>query len=93
MKFFIKDFFSKCYQISRKLQIWSHLLKKPLIDNFIFVQYGEIWGYFPELVTSQKGQNLINDCVILLSCSCQKDALYKVWTIVNILNHFYSLLP
>ena len=28
MKFFIKDFFSKCHQIRRKLQIWSHLLKK-----------------------------------------------------------------
>ena len=26
MKFFIKDFFSKCDQICRKLWIWSHLL-------------------------------------------------------------------
>ena len=26
MKFFIKDFFSKCDQIRRKLWIWSHLL-------------------------------------------------------------------
>ena len=31
MKFSIKDFFSKCDQIRRKLQIWSHLLKKSLI--------------------------------------------------------------
>ena len=28
MKFSIKDFFSKCDQIRRKLQILSHLLKK-----------------------------------------------------------------
>ena len=28
MKFSIKDLFSKCDQIRRKLQIWSHLLKK-----------------------------------------------------------------
>ena len=28
MKFYIKDFFSKCDQIRRKLWIWSHLLKK-----------------------------------------------------------------
>ena len=28
MKFSINDFFSKCNQIRRKLQIWSHLLKK-----------------------------------------------------------------
>ena len=36
MKFFIKDFFSKCDQIRRKLRIWSHLLKKSLMENFIF---------------------------------------------------------
>ena len=29
MKFSIKNFF-------RKLRIWSHLLKKPLMENFIF---------------------------------------------------------
>ena len=32
----IKDFFSKCDQICRKLRIWSHLLKKSLMKNFIF---------------------------------------------------------
>ena len=36
MKFSIKDFFSKCDQIRRKKSIWSHLLKKSLIENFIF---------------------------------------------------------
>ena len=36
MKFSINDFFSKCDQIRRKLWIWSHLLKKSLIENFIF---------------------------------------------------------
>ena len=36
MKFYIKDFFSKCAQIRRKLRIWSHLLKKSLMQNFIF---------------------------------------------------------
>ena len=36
MKISIKDFFSKCDQIYRKLQIWSHLLKKSLMENFIF---------------------------------------------------------
>ena len=36
MKFPIKDFFSKCDQIRRKLRIWSHLLKKSLMENFIF---------------------------------------------------------
>ena len=36
MKFSIKDFFSKCDQIRRKLRISSHLLKKSLMENLIF---------------------------------------------------------
>ena len=36
IKFPIKEFFSKCDQIGRKLQIWSYLLKKSLKENFIF---------------------------------------------------------
>ena len=36
MKFSNKDFFSKSDQICRKLQIWSHLMKKSLMENFIF---------------------------------------------------------
>ena len=35
MKFSINDFFSKD-QIRSFLQIWSHLLKKYLKENFIF---------------------------------------------------------
>ena len=34
MKFFIKDFLSKCDQIRRKLRIWSHLPKKYLMEDF-----------------------------------------------------------
>ena len=36
MKFAIKDFSSKCDQIRNFLRIWSHLLKKSLMENFIF---------------------------------------------------------
>ena len=35
-QFSIKDFFSKCDQIRRKLRIWSHLLKKSIMEIFIF---------------------------------------------------------
>ena len=35
MKSPMKDLFSKCYQIRKKLLIWSDLLKKSLIENFI----------------------------------------------------------
>ena len=38
MEFFIKDFFSKCDQIRRKLPIWSYLLKKSLMETSFFVQ-------------------------------------------------------
>ena len=43
MKFSIKDFFSKWDQIRRNLRIWSHLLKKSLMENFIFCAVIEIF--------------------------------------------------
>ena len=36
MKFCIKDFFNKCDQIYIFLWIWLHLLKKSLMESFIF---------------------------------------------------------
>ena len=36
MKLSIKNFFSKCDQIRSFLRIWSHLLKKSLMENFTF---------------------------------------------------------
>ena len=43
MKFSIKDFLSKCDQIRSFLWIWSRLLKKSLMENFIFcVVFGNI---------------------------------------------------
>ena len=36
MQFSIKDFSSKCDQIRCKMRIWSHLLKKSLMENFFF---------------------------------------------------------
>ena len=41
-----KDFFSKCDQIRSFLQIWSHLLKKSVMENFISLckfNTGLIW--------------------------------------------------
>ena len=37
MKFSIKDFFCKWDQTRKKLRIWSYLLKKSLMENFIFL--------------------------------------------------------
>ena len=36
MQFSIKDFSSKCDQIRILQRIWSHLLKKSLMENLIF---------------------------------------------------------
>ena len=36
MKFSIQDLSSKCDQIRRFLRIWSHLLEKSWMENFIF---------------------------------------------------------
>ena len=36
MKFSIKGFSSKCDQIRSFLWVWSHLLEKSLMENFIF---------------------------------------------------------
>ena len=39
MKCFIKDFFSKCDQIGSFLRIWSHVLKKSLMENSFYAVY------------------------------------------------------
>ena len=46
MKFSITDFFSKCDQIRSFLQIWSHLLKKSVMENFNFCAVFNATGLF-----------------------------------------------
>ena len=38
-KFCIRDFFSKCDQICSFLRTWSHLLKKSVMEHFMFLQW------------------------------------------------------
>ena len=45
MKLSIKDFFSKCDQIRSFLWIWSDLLKKSFIENFIFLCSVHSWVF------------------------------------------------
>ena len=42
IKFSVKDFSSKCDQIRSFLRIWSHLLEKSLMENFIFFAVFEV---------------------------------------------------
>ena len=55
MKFLFKDFFRKRDQIRSFLRIWSHLLKKSLIENFIFYAVGY------KLLTNQRSLEIINE--------------------------------
>ena len=52
MMFSIKDFFSKCDQICNKLWIWSYLLKKSLMENFIFCKV-TVFKNFKKIVNSK----------------------------------------
>ena len=55
MKFCIDDFFGKCDQILRKNRIWSHLLKKSLMENFFFMQWisQRRWRWYREDILLQ----------------------------------------
>ena len=60
MKFFVKVFFSKCDQIRRKLRIWSHLLKKSLMENFIFCAVIAYLGYTVQKINSEL---IVGQCI------------------------------
>ena len=66
-KFSIKNFFSKCDQIRWKVRIWSHLLKKSLMENFIFctVKYENYEDFRVPLTRKSKK----TACVHFLLCA------------------------
>ena len=84
MKFSIEDFFSKCDQIRRKLRIWSHLLKKSSMENFISSPANS--GYLENAGERQYCTDCIVKCiaelqiwakVLLLMVLCRK----TFWTL------------
>ena len=72
-KFLIKDFFSKCDQIPRKLRVWSHLLKKTLMVNFIFCAVSHLTT---KMKRSQ--ETVINHC-FWIECGCIIKDCIIVW--------------
>ena len=62
MKFSMTDFFSKCDQIRSFLRIWSHLLKKLVMENFIFCTL-----LFQSNVVTQNMMFLIKSVVALVN--------------------------
>ena len=58
MKFSIKDFFRKCDQIRRFLWICSHLLKKSLMENFIFRAVFHLHKHTDQIISNHHNQKL-----------------------------------
>ena len=56
MKFSIEDFFSRCDQICSFQRIWSHLLKKFLMENFIFCAVNKV---YPEGVSVENNDKIM----------------------------------
>ena len=83
MKFSIKDFFRKCDQIRSFLLIWSHLLKKSLMENFIFCAVSEIISIsFKELFSIRI---LVDQLIIFesfLSQTLKRSSLF-IWLCLN----------
>ena len=94
MKFSIKDVFNKCDQIHRKLRIWSHLLKKSLMENFyflcsvtvcyLFVHYGALLPYFAISFT-------FFSCLNLVILHFLHDASYRYGSLVGIFSILFRL--
>ena len=57
MKFPIKDFFSKYDQFRSFLWIWSHLVKKLLMENFIFLYSVIHTNNFIQMVFSKRNSS------------------------------------
>ena len=58
IEFSIKDFFSNCNQIPSFLRIWSHLLNKSLMENFIFGAVS--WHWWTNRFESKNNLQSIN---------------------------------
>ena len=81
LKFSTKDFFSKCDQIRRKLRIFSHLLNKYLMENFIFCAVDKLHLHliFKERIIMKIGETEIksSNCVNLLGIKIDDKIIFN----------------
>ena len=96
MKFFIKDFYGKCDQIRSFLRIWSHLLHKSLMENFIFWSMSEVFWEISVLKIADLSKkrtwwNLAAQNFILLSI-LQVNELFENQDIDNLVAHDFLFL-
>ena len=76
-KFSIKNFFSKCDDISKKLQSWSHLLKKSLKGDFIFEVCTAGGKVFQASSKNLEGSYLQEEAVMKGLAYCTDDKLWQ----------------
>ena len=86
MKFSIKDFLSKCGQIRSILRIWSHLLTKSLMENFIFGAVFKAHGYDDISIRMIKiCDNSVTKPLIILFKNSTKSCYPDIWKRSNII--------
>ena len=91
MKFSIKDFFCKCDQICSFLWIWSHLLQKSLMENFIFCAVIRIKKILPVNNNSHFALIVIKSEVTIYLRSFFY--FFLIWSIFSFMTrYFYSRL-
>ena len=76
MKFSVNDFFIKCWQITRKKQIRSHLRKKFVTQNLFFVE--STWSFSLSRLWIRVGNHLNG-----LSCIYKYQGFHKKKNFVN----------
>ena len=79
MKFFIMDFFRKCDQIHIFVWIWSHLLKKSLMENFFFFWVMDAWTTNNYVPSFKKASSRFIDGNAFLTFLHLFTALHKKW--------------
>ena len=72
--FCIKDLFSRCDQIRSFPQIWSHLLKKSLIENVIFC------AVLSNLKSFKKSKKIFECDVIFLQLTSSENVAFTYFT-------------
>ena len=88
MKFSIEDLFRKCDQIRMQLRIWPHLLKKSLMENFIFCAvylklmnytflFCLLWNYFYQTYSCK---NKIEICFFNILLEASLSVLHAKYT-------------
>ena len=64
----LQDFSSKCDQIHNLLRVWSHLLKKSIIENFILLQ----WSGFKNISITAFSRLKVLNCGTLVKKICSR---------------------